>query len=146
MMSTEHNSNQFLTQEFVTEQKGISTIKFTNEVLRIVKASNRAVVLSLVKVKDDIILDGTRFFPDAQDVAMLYFDSEYERLILKTIEESKVTFMKYKEMRDALIAAIRAQPEESKRTKPVTTSCAHSSTLLASIPGITDKDQNILDS
>ena len=145
-MSTEHNSNQFLTQQYVTSQKGISTIKFTNEVLRIIKTANRNVVLSLVKVKDNIILDGTKFFPDAQDVAMLFFDSEYERLILKLTEESKVTFLKYKEMRNTLIEAIRAQPEESKRSKVATASCAYSSTLLASIPGITDKDQNIVTS
>ena len=145
-MSSEHNSNQFLTQEYVTAEKGLAKDKHTHQILRMIKESNRKVILALIPIKDDIILDGTKFFIDAQDVAMLYFDSEYERLILKLTDESEVTFAKYKEARDLLVAAIRAQPEEAKRTKPATASCSYASTLLESIPKITDKDQNILNS
>lgn len=143
-MSSEHNSNQFLTLTYVLAQKELPKDKHTNELLRIIKQANRNIILALTPIKDDIILDGTKFFSDAQDTAMLYFDSEYERLILKLTDESKVTFTKYKEARDLLVAAIKAQPEEAKRTKPATASCAYSSSLLASIPEITDKDQNLL--
>jgi len=143
-MSTEHNSNQFLTLPFVESQKSLPKDKHAEQILRIIKQSNRNMILALVPIKDDIILDGTKFFPDAQDAAMLFFDSEYERLILKLTDESKVTFTKYKEARDLLVAAIRAQPSESKRAKVATASCAFNSSLLASIPGQTDKDQNLL--
>lgn len=145
-MSSEHNSNQFLTQEYVTSQKTITKEEFTNEVLRIITQSNRAVVLSLVKIKDDIILDGTKFFNDARDTAMIFFDSEYERLILKlSSEEWKATFSKYKESRDTLIEAIIAQPDESKRSIAATAGCSSRSSLLKSIPGITDENQNLVD-
>jgi len=142
--TTEHNSNQFLTVQYVTSQKGLTTEQFTEQILRIIKDSNRKIVLSLVPIKDDIILDGTVFFPDAQNVAMVYFDSEYERLILKDFDSSEITFKKYKEERNLLIAAIKAQPKESKRNIQATASCSYKSRLLSNIPGITDKDQNLI--
>jgi len=145
-MSEEHNSNQFLTHEYITDMTGLAKDQFTEQMLNMISDANRKVILSLIPIKDDIILDGTKFFPDARDVAFLYFYSEYERVILKTTDESKVTFEKYKDAKKLLIDAIRAQPEESTRSKAVTVSCSSSSTLLASIPRITDKNQRLVDS
>jgi len=125
---------------------GLAKNQFTQQILNMIIDANRKVILSLTPIKDDIILDETKFFPDARDVAFLYFYSEYERIILKTTDESKVTFDKYKDARKILIDAILAQPEESKRSKPVTVSCSSSSTLLESIPGITDDKQRLIDS
>ena len=144
--SSEHNSNQFLTVRYITEQKGLTDDQFTPEILRIIKESNRKVVLALTSVKDDIILDGTKFFADAQDTAYLYFDSEYERTILRIPVEAKDTFAKYKESKDLLLRAIRAQPTESKRTTQATASCSYKSGLLKNINGITDDNGNFFSS
>lgn len=144
-MSSEHNSNQFLTQEYVMAQKGLPENIFTDKVLRIIKSANRAVVLSLTPIKDDIILDGTKFFPDAQDTAMLYFDSEYERLILKQLEESKTSLTNYKDSRDQLIKAVKAQPKESARAIKAGASVSVSSNLLNNIQGVTDERGNFFD-
>lgn len=145
-MSTELNSNQFLTQEYIIKMLELTKDSFTFQVLTMIKDANRKVVQSLTPIKDDIILDGTKFFVDARDVAFLYFYSEFEFLINKHIDKSKAIFDRYKDARKILIDAIKAQPEESKRTKPVTVSCSSSSTLLASIPRITDEDQRLVDS
>lgn len=144
MSVNEHNSNQFLTQNYVIEQKGLTSEEFTPQILRLVKEANRKVVLAITPIQDDIILDGTKFFLDAQDAAYLYFDSEYHRTILKLDTEAKDIFAKYKESKELLIRALRAQPMTAKRSVQATSSCAYSSRLLSNIPGITDQDQNIL--
>ena len=118
-MSTELNSNPFLTQKYILDMTGLSKDIFTQPVLNMIVDANRKVVLSLKPIKDNIILDGTDFFVDAQSAAFLYFYSEYERVILKTTDESKVTYEKYLDCIKLLVDAIKSQPEESKRSKAV---------------------------
>lgn len=110
-----HDRNKFLTLEGVIKSMRVNNAdeeKYTY----LIDLANRDMARRLIAVLDEPVAEGTPFFQDCVDVAMLYF-----RTLLLTeqnmYEESRMMGNHYKDALAGLLKSIREQPQKAERTK-----------------------------
>lgn len=88
--------------------------------------------------------------PDAQvtedltDIGNSEVESMYEARIRKNYEAAKELHIAYKDALEAIEIRLKATPTERSKAIAVSGSYASDSTLMKNIPGMTDKDGNLL--
>ena len=112
----EVETQEFLTMSSVRDSLGI-TEATDDRLLPIIESANRQITLSLVPVLDIRLLEGTTYWQDASNVALLYFQSIYERRINHNNEEAEAYHQEFMRALKILAVAIKAEPDNSTRTK-----------------------------
>lgn len=137
------------TQEFLTLSTVRDSLAITetndDRLLPIINSANRQITLALVPVLDNRDLEGTTYWNDASNLALLYFQSVYERRINHAHEEAEAYHREYMASMKFLVAAIKAEPENSKRTVVAYAGAEIQSPLLRNIPNLTDRYGRFLD-
>lgn len=131
------------TQEFLSLSNVIESLALTDtaeeRLLPMIQQANRQVSLLLVPVLDIRKLDDTEYWQDAMNLAMLYFQALFERRINHNHDEGNNYHKEYMQNLKTLVAAIKADPDRSKRTVLAYAGADTNTRLLRNIPSMTDR-------
>ncbi len=119
--SEEINQNQLVTLDSLKDYFGFTDTQDDSTLLRIATAGNNELKKALKTVVDNITsIQGTKFFGEAVDVAMIYCNAQIKRDINQMYDESDRILKVYENAKETLLGDVRADAPERTSLKAVT--------------------------